>query len=486
MNYHMYPTNKNKLRLRRSRKKIFLVPLGLLGLILILGMFSIYKKNIMHNIQASINIPKSGSSDVAFEIEEDLQEVTRQIIFNDLASWQNENRNFTDLNLNQNKVKPEVSEKRNIKVSEHVLSSGDTLSSILSECLTKPEIYVLCRQSHDVYPLEKLRSGHKYRLIFENDLLTGFEYDIDNKKKLCVEIHDGNFEITKKDIRYKVDKKLVHGNIQSNLFNAVESLGESAELAIRLAEIFAWDVDFIREVREGDSFKLIVEKRYRKGEFAGYGDILAAQFTNKGQTFQAFLYEQDKGRCEYYTAQGQAVRKTFLKAPLNFTRISSGYSLHRRHPILNVVRPHRGIDYAAPSGTPIKSVADGVVIKRTYDKHAGNYVKIRHRNGYITIYNHMTRFASGIGRGVEVKQGDVIGYVGSTGLATGPHLDYRVKKNGEYINPLKIKSKPVEPLPKEELPRFKEKIQPRIAVLEKEKPLYAAKEQSSAESRKLQ
>jgi murein DD-endopeptidase MepM/ murein hydrolase activator NlpD len=217
---------------------------------------------------------------------------------------------------------------------------------------------------------------------------------------------------------------------------------------------------------------LIVEKRYRKGLFENYGDILAAQFVNQGREFQAFRYTLSD-RTEFFNAKGEAVRKTFLKAPLHFTRISSGYSLHRRHPILNVVRPHRGIDYAAPVGTPIKTVADGVVICRRYDRHAGRYVKVRHCNGYVTVYNHMSRFARDVKRGSRVEQGQVIGYVGSTGLSTGPHLDFRVKKNGHYLNPLKIKSEPAKPVPQQEMQAFQDTIKPLVAVLEGQKPYFA-------------
>jgi murein DD-endopeptidase MepM/ murein hydrolase activator NlpD len=227
-------------------------------------------------------------------------------------------------------------------------------------------------------------------------------------------------------------------------------------------------------VREDDTFRILATERYRRGEFVGYGAIKAARFVNQGEEYNAFLYRTRKDREEYFDAQGRALRKTFLKAPLNFTRISSGYTWRRKHPVLNRVRPHLGIDYAAPRGTPIKSVAKGEVIAKSYSRGAGNYLKIRHPKHYVTVYNHMYRYASGIYRGKEVEQGDVIGYVGSTGLSTGPHLDYRVKRYGKYRNPRKIESEPVKSVPESEMTAFRRTIQPLRAALDQKGPELAA------------
>jgi murein DD-endopeptidase MepM/ murein hydrolase activator NlpD len=199
-----------------------------------------------------------------------------------------------------------------------------------------------------------------------------------------------------------------------------------------------------------------VEKRFRKGNPAGYGHILALDFHNRDRTFKAFRYTDADGRTSYFDERGQSMRKAFLKAPLSFTRISSGYSNRRFHPILKRWRPHHGIDYAAPTGTPIRTIGDGVVTAKAYDKAAGRYVKIRHPRGYETVYNHMSRFGKSIRTGKQVKQGEVIGYVGTTGYATGPHLDFRVKRHGSYVNPLNMKSPPTNPVPAQEMARFRE------------------------------
>jgi len=229
------------------------------------------------------------------------------------------------------------------------------------------------------------------------------------------------------------------GTISSNLFNAVDEIGEKPELAINLAEIFAWDIDFILDIRKGDSFQAVVEKRFREGNPAGYGRILAAEFSNQGKNFQAVLFKNGKNSPDYYDSEGNNLRKAFLKAPLSFTRISSGFSLKRFHPITRTWKAHPAIDYVAPPGTPIKTVGDGTVVRKGYTKGNGKFVEIRHTNGYSTIYLHMSRFAKRLRKGKRITQGQIIGYVGSTGLATGPHLCFRMRKKGTPINPNKVR-----------------------------------------------
>jgi murein DD-endopeptidase MepM/ murein hydrolase activator NlpD len=247
---------------------------------------------------------------------------------------------------------------------------------------------------------------------------------------------------------------VVRASILSSLFSAVNDVGEGPELAFSLADIFAWDIDFIRDIREGDSFKVLVEKRFREGAFSGYGPILAAEFDNNDEIYKAYRFEAKDGRADYYDEEGKSVRKAFLKAPLKFSRISSGFTNRRFHPILKRYKPHRAIDYAAPTGTPIHSVGSGVVTRKGYTKYNGRYVRIRHNSIYQTHYNHMSRFAKGIKVGARVDQGQTIGYVGATGLATGPHLDFRMYKNGVAVNPLKVKTPSAAPVPKALLTEF--------------------------------
>ena len=465
MRYRIYPVNKSKLRLKRSKTRAFLLPLLLLVPVLLLTLFSL-SRHFTPPAEESGQGPSQAVAKRGSDAKGDAAATPSLAQVEPSTPQEGSSQE-------QETAKAPAEKEHELRVVKASLERGDTLTSILSDHLDPAEIYLLSRRCKDVFSMNRLKSGHQYRLLFRDEQLTGFEYDIDAEEKLKVDLSGEEFTACREAITYDTQQKLIQNTIKTSLFEAVDEEGEGPALAIALAEIFAWDVDFIRDVRQGDSFKLIVSKRYRQGAFAGYGPIKAARFTNNGKQYSAFFYTTKGGRQEYFTPEGKAVRKTFLKAPLNFTRISSGYTWRRKHPVLNVVRPHLGIDYAAPTGTPIESVADGEVIAKSRSRGAGRYVKVRHPNGYVTVYNHMSRFARGLYRGKDILQGDTLGYVGSTGLSTGPHLDYRVKKYGRYINPLKIDSKPVKPIPKSELARFKQSIQPMLAVLDGNKPLYA-------------
>jgi murein DD-endopeptidase MepM/ murein hydrolase activator NlpD len=239
----------------------------------------------------------------------------------------------------------------------------------------------------------------------------------------------------------------VTGTLEANLFDSMESLGERAQLVLDFAEIFAWDFDFASDSQPGDRFRILVEKVYTGEQFVRYGRILAAEYESEGKTHTG-IYFRDKEGGGYYTPTGESLRRAFLKSPLEFTRISSRYSYGRRHPILGGVRPHLAVDYAAPHGTPVWAVADGTVEYAGWKGGNGNTVTLRHRANFKTMYNHLSRFGKSIRAGTKVTQRQVIGYVGSTGLSTGPHLDYRVIKDGRFVNPLKetfLPGKPVSP-----------------------------------------
>ena len=209
-------------------------------------------------------------------------------------------------------------------------------------------------------------------------------------------------------------------------------------MAINLADIFGWDIDFILDIREGDAFHAVVEKRFREGLPAGYGRILAAEFINQGKSYRAILFSDGNGNSDYYDPEGRNLRKAFLKAPLSFSRISSGFTMRRFHPITKTWKAHPAIDYVAPIGTPIKTVGEGKVVRIGYTKGNGNFIEIHHSNGYSTLYLHMSQFARGIKKGKRVKQGQIIGYVGATGLATGPHLCFRMRNDGIPVDPTKV------------------------------------------------
>lgn len=351
------------------------------------------------------------------------------------------------------------------EVIKGTISQGDTATGLLSEFFTSAELHELGQQCKPVFPLSRLSAGQPYRLCLSNNTFERFEYDIDRNEQLIISREAENFSIEKTPIPYTVKTSRVRGTIESSLFEAVTATGESDVLAMDLADIFAWDVDFILDIRQGDSFQALVEKRYREGQPAGYGRILAAEFTNQGTTFQAFLFQDGDRRADYYDADGQSLRKAFLKAPLAFSRISSGFTSRRFHPITKTWKAHPAIDYAAPTGTPIKSVGDGVIIKKGYTSGNGNYVKIRHNSSYETIYLHMKGFARNINQGKRVAQGQTIGYVGSTGLATGPHLCFRMYKNGAPVNPQRIKAAAAQPIDKNNLADFNLQVQALSAQL---------------------
>ena len=341
-----------------------------------------------------------------------------------------------------------------IQILKGVVKTGDTASSLRNKYLPLKTVYEINRLSSGVFSLAHIRKGQPYKIILQENYLTGFEYEINKEDRLVIQREKGIFSINQAPIQYDVNLEVVSSVITSSLFGAVTQSGERCELALKLSDIFAWDIDFIKDIQPGDQFKVLVEKRYRDGRLSGYGDIHAAFFVNNGTQFKAFLHTDSNGIAGYYDEQGKSLQKAFLKAPLAFSRISSKFTRKRMHPILKVYRPHPGVDYAAPEGTPIKTAGDGSIMEIGYNKGMGNYINIRHYNGYITSYNHMSRFARGMKKNKRVAQGDVIGFVGMTGYATGPHLDYRMRKNGRLIDPLKHRSPSAKPVKPDEMKQF--------------------------------
>ncbi len=268
---------------------------------------------------------------------------------------------------------------------------------------------------------------------------------------------------------------VVRGTVQSSLFDAIAAAGEGDTLAVALADLFQWDIDFHREVRSGDIFAILVERIRSDGRTVGYGPVMAASYENRGKRFTAVRYAFAGGRPSYYDDKGRPLRKQFLRAPLKFSRVTSRFSLARMHPILGVKLPHWGVDYGAPVGTPVMVTADGVVTFTGRRGGGGNTVEVRHPGGYTTAYLHLSRFGPGVHPGVRVEQGQVVGYVGATGLATGPHLDYRITQNGKHLNPLTIGRDPAPPLPSREEARFAAWAQQVLPLLQAPGPLPAGR-----------
>jgi murein DD-endopeptidase MepM/ murein hydrolase activator NlpD len=332
------------------------------------------------------------------------------------------------------------------------LRPGATMGEVLSNYGFSPaEIQALYDQTKPVFDLRRVRAGQRVRLYATPDgKVVRFEYELDEINILAVDRSGDRFEARLEALPVETNLYMIGGTIQDNPVSAFNQLGEEDILALSFSDLFAWDVDFYTDLRRGDTFKVIFEKKYIQGKFAGYGDILAAELTNQGNVFQAFLYTPPDGqRPEYYDADGKSLRKEFYKSPIKWARITSRFSRSRLHPIHKVYRAHYGVDYAAPVGTPVQATADGLVIFAGWNGASGRMVRIRHMNAYETMYLHLRSFGPGIRIGARVRAGDVVGYVGSSGESTGPHLDYRIKLRGSYLNPLSYRFKPVAPLREE-------------------------------------
>ncbi len=386
-------------------------------------------------------------------------------------------------NTEQASLKPAIPEiKRETLLGE--IAPGDTLTALLGSYFSPQALHQLGKESKEIFPLSRICAGQPYKICLADGAFERFEYDIDSNEQLFISQNDDGFKIERKDIIYEVTTHTVSGVIASSLFEAVTATGESDVLAMNLADIFGWDIDFILDIRQGDSFQVLVEKRFREGKPAGYGRILAAEFVNQGNRFDAILFKDGDRRPDYYSSDGQSLRKAFLKAPLSFSRISSGFTMRRFHPIAKTWRAHPAIDYVAPTGTPIKTVGDGVINKKGYTKGNGNYIKIRHNNGYETLYLHMSKFGRGIRQGGRVSQGQVIGYVGSTGLATGPHLCFRMRKHGAPVNPQRVKSPSVAPVSQANLDSFRTEAQTLLTMLDDPKVHLAMDQEHTKQLRK--
>jgi murein DD-endopeptidase MepM/ murein hydrolase activator NlpD len=267
------------------------------------------------------------------------------------------------------------------------------------------------------------------------------------------------------------------------LFEAASTARVSERVVMKLADVFTWDVDFVRDISQGDSFAVVYEELWRDGQKLGEGEVLAAEFINRGRRFTAVRFDDGKSRPAYYTADGRPMRKAFVRAPVAFTRISSGFNPRRRHPILNTIRAHQGVDYAAPSGTPVIAAGDAKVIFRGWRGGYGNTVILQHANGVTTLYAHLSRFGKAARYGARVRQGEVIGYVGATGLATAAHLHYEYRKNGVHLNPRTVTLPDAEPLRGSQLTAFRTDAAGLLAQLEERRTVLAANNIGPASTR---
>ena len=341
-------------------------------------------------------------------------------------------------------------------VVKEKVKKNEFLSDILLKYgIDYSTIDFIARRTKDTFDVRKIRRGNNYTVICNNDTSLQalyFAYEINPYRYVLYDFTD-SLIVTKgqKEVITKTDT--INGVITSSLWNSIVEANGDPNLANEFSEIYAWTIDFFG-LQKGDTYEAIYEQQFIDGEYIELGKIIAAKFHHGGSDRLAFYFEQNNSG-DYFDEKGNSLQRTFLKAPLRYSRISSGFSNSRMHPVLKIRRPHHGIDYAAPTGTPVYTVGDGKIIKKGYQKRGGgNYVKIKHNGTYTTTYMHLKGFAKGIVVGKYLKQGDLIGYVGSTGLATGPHLDFRFYRNGKAINPLKVESPPSKPIDSTFLPQF--------------------------------
>ena len=326
------------------------------------------------------------------------------------------------------------------------------------------EIDKLVRNSSKVFNVREIRAGNNYTILSEKDTIGKAKYFIYEHDPSLFYIFSFNDSLNITSYRQKINSviKFASGIIETSLWDAIINAGLNPELALPLSDIYAWTVDFFG-LQKGDSFRVIYEEKFIGNKSIGVGKIYGAEFNCSGNRIFAIPMIQE-AKESFYNSDGNSLRKAFLKAPLRFSRISSGFSSGRMHPILRIIRPHLGVDYAAPVGTSVHSIGDGKVISAGIENESGGTVRIRHNSVYTTAYLHLSSFGSGISAGAFVKQGDIVGYVGSSGLSTGPHLDFRFFKNGYAVDPLKVDSPPVEPVLEENKEKF-EKIKTVILSL---------------------
>lgn len=315
----------------------------------------------------------------------------------------------------------------------------------------------IARKSKDSFDVRKIRSGANYAILYTSDSVATAQYFIYENNAINYTVYDIRDSINIYSGIQPTDTVIAHvsGVIESSLWNAMVVNQASPILAIELSEIYAWTIDFFG-IQRGDRFNVVFEKIYKKDEYIGLGRVLTAEIHHMGNDFKCYRFESN-GDDDFYDEDGGSMRRTFLKAPLRYSRVSSGFSYARKHPVLKITRPHLGIDYAAPEGTPVYSIGDGIVTAKGFQKRGGgNYIKIKHNGTYTTEYMHLKGYAKGMKTGIKVKQGQLIGYVGQTGLATGPHLDFRVFRNGQAMNPNNLKAPPAKPVDSAYLESFME------------------------------
>lgn len=347
------------------------------------------------------------------------------------------------------------------------IGRGDTMDGLFrSNRLNIGDLIQIARLPEVAPHLRRLNPGDNFEVRHDDGRIVELYHDLDLTSSLLVTREEGGFKAQIVDRPIEIRRRVAHGRIETSLFESALGSGLSDNLVMNLAGIFAWDIDFVLDIRRGDEYYVLFEEIYQDGEYVKNGEIIAAEFLNDGDTYQAVRFIDGENRADYYTPEGRSVRKAFIRAPVDFTRISSSFNPQRKHPILNTIRAHRGVDYAAPTGTPIYAAGDGKIIHRGTKGGYGNTVILQHGGNITTLYAHLSSFAKTARYGQRVKQGQVIGFVGKSGLATAAHLHYEYRLNGVHRNPRTVALPDADPIKAEYKQQFLAAARPALDELE--------------------
>jgi len=453
---------KNSLNISRPHKKPHV--LYVLGGTFLLLISALYFKYASATIPAPQLAAEPSSSDL---INIPLPQSSELSALNLKPLSSKKKTNTSSASTHFNKPSTLASKDTTSSWSKYKIKSGDNLARIFKQKkLSATTLHKIIHSSKQGKVLENIKPGQHIRFLQDKNLnFIALEYAIDRIKTLKVQANESdgfNTAIIEKPV--KISHLTAAGSINNSLFYDAKQAGLSDRTIMQLANIFGWDIDFAQNLRQGDSFSLLYEAKYIDGQRIENGHILAAEFINRGETFQAVRFVDNKGHAEYFSPQGKSMRKTFLRNPIDFARVSSHFNLRRKHPVLNRIRAHKGVDYAASRGTPIKSTGDGRITYRGVKGGYGRVVIIQHGQKYSSLYAHLSKYGR-YKNGSYVKQGQVIGYVGKSGLATGPHLHYEFRINGVHRNPLTAKFPSAKPIQKKHLAEFKQQTHPLLSQL---------------------
>ena len=347
------------------------------------------------------------------------------------------------------------------------VASGDTMEKLFRKNnLSVGQLMTIARLDAAKQTFRKIKPGDVFEVTHDGDKVISLYSQLDLTSALQIEKQASGFKAEIIDRPIEIHKRMAYGVIDTSLFESAATAGLSDKIIMNIAGIFAWDIDFVLDIRQGDNYYVQYEEIWQDGKYVSDGEIIAAEFNNNGRTYQAIRFIDDNKHSEYFTPSGDSVRKAFIRAPVDFTRISSNFNLHRRHPILNRIRAHRGVDYAAPRGTPIKASGDGKVIFRGIKSGYGKTVILQHGGNITTLYAHMSNFVAKVGVGTRVRQGQTIGFVGQTGLATANHLHYEYRVNGVHRNPRTVDLPDAEPIDAQYREKFMATAKPIMKELE--------------------